>query len=230
MTLSTARTVGRGQHPLAGPRIDAAVRERRGHHREAERVDHDRALARSSARARRRGRRRGPRTRAAGAPIARLRWPVSRSDSKTAGSIANGRPAAPPSTSATIRSSAATPSAGAHQRRGGDRAGVDHRVERHAAARRERDRVEGVAGRLDPDPAAHRRLAEVVEDQPVGERLRDRLDGERLPAVADLVAGAVHGHQRDPEPGRVGEGQRRDVASRPRRPSSSRWRSWSRSR
>ena len=44
--------------------------------------------------------------------IARLRWPVSRSESKTTGSTASGRPAAA-ANSATIRSSAGTPSAGA---------------------------------------------------------------------------------------------------------------------
>jgi hypothetical protein len=98
----------------------------------------------------------------------------------------------------------------------GDRADVDHRVERQAGFRREAEGVEGLAGRLDADQPANRLLPEFLEREPVGQRLRDRLDREGPPRVPDLVDGAVASDEADPEPVRVGLGElgdvRRDVA------------------
>ena len=100
----------------------------------------------------------------------------------------------------------------AHETRRRDRAGVDHRIERPAALPVEADRVERVAARLDADLAHHRVAAVILEGERVHERLRDRLDGERLAGVADLVHVAVDRRDRDPEPARVGVRELRDVA------------------
>jgi hypothetical protein len=100
----------------------------------------------------------------------------------------------------------------AHQRRGGDGAGVDHRVHRPAGVRLEADRVERVARGLDADLAPHRLGALVLEGDAVDQRLGDRLDRERPARVADLVDLAVDGGDGDAEPGGVGLGQLGDVA------------------
>src|SRR5262249_15481076 len=69
--------------------------------------------------------------------------------------------------------------------------------------RREADRVEGVTARLDPDLRQHRRAAVVFEGQPVRQRLRDRLDGEGLAGVTDLVDVAVGRREADRGPIRI---------------------------
>ena len=144
-------------------------------------------------------------------PMARLRWPVRRSDSNTASSSARGRPAyaemAP-----TTRASRASGLSPVHQRGGGDGAGVDHRVHRPAGVRLQADGVEGVARRLDADLAPHLLGATVLEGDAVDQRLGDRLDRERLARRADLVDLAVDGGDGDAEPGGVGLGQLGDVA------------------
>ena len=75
----------------------------------------------------------------------------------------------------------------------------------------ERDRVERVAGRLDPDARGDGLRAEQVEREGVGQRLRDRLEREADPRVARLVHGAVDRRDRDPEERRVDVGELRDV-------------------
>ena len=68
------------------------------------------------------------------------------SDRLTRSSTSSGRPAKQPVGRFTRAGTGSRP----EQRRGGDRPGVDHRVRRV-----EQDRVERLAGRLDPDPCAH---------------------------------------------------------------------------
>ncbi len=102
-----------------------------------------------------------------------------------------------------------------HQRRRGDRAGVDHRVARagqvRSVFRLQADGVERVTRRLDADLGHDRVAAPVGQRQAVGERLGHRLDGERGARVADLVDVPVGGGHADPEALGVGAGQRRDV-------------------
>ena len=98
------------------------------------------------------------------------------------------------------------------QRRGGDGAGIDHRVERAVVALVEADRVERFAGGLDADPPQHLGMAPVLQRQAVDDRLGDRLDGEARLAVAGVVAEAVRGHERDREPVRVDRRELGDVA------------------
>jgi hypothetical protein len=94
---------------------------------------------------------------------------------------------------------------------GGDRARVHHGVRRNARLGRERDRVERVAARLDPDARADGLRAVQVERERVGQRLRDRLKREADPRVARLVHGAVDRRDHDPEERRVDVGELRDV-------------------
>ena len=92
-----------------------------------------------------------------------------------------------------------------------DRSGVDHRVEGRARVGMQADAVEPVPGRLHPDASMDLRLARRLEDERIGERLRQRLDRERPPRVADLVQGPVHRRDRDPERIGVGARELRDV-------------------
>jgi hypothetical protein len=99
----------------------------------------------------------------------------------------------------------------AHQRRGGDGARVDHRVQRPARAGLQADGVEGLAGGLDAHLGQHRVEPAVLQREPVGDGLGDGLHRKRPARFADLVDMPVHGGQRDAEPRRVGAGQLRDV-------------------
>ena len=92
------------------------------------------------------------------------------------------------------------------QGRSRDRARVDHRVGRCAGIRCEVDRVERVAARLDPDPLVHLLLSQPLEREGVRQRLRNRLQREGRPAVADLVQRSSGRGERDAE--RVGIGAR----------------------
>ena len=90
---STAWRRRRGQHALAGQRVDAAVGEGRGDHRQVAARRPRPSTGEVALERRRRGRRRWrpkPRSRWA---IARLRWPVARSESKTSSVDRSGRPA-----------------------------------------------------------------------------------------------------------------------------------------
>ena len=97
-----------------------------------------------------------------------------------------------------------------HERRGDDRPGVHHRVERPAAHVVEADRVERVAGGLGPDLGQHRLSTAVGQGQGVHERLGDRLDreGDEVPGGVDR---AIEGREAQPTRGGVGLGQLGDV-------------------
>ena len=143
--------------------------------------------------------------------MARLRWPVVRSDMKIALSMytlaarRSGRtwPAVRLMRSAKslpwIRSAVAIAPALTSGLNGRFDCFVEH------------DRVERLAGRLDADLLEHRLAAVVFERQPEHERLRDRLDAEQLLVVADVERLPVDGHDRDAEPIGVGQGQLGDV-------------------
>lgn len=74
-----------------------------------------------------------------------------------------------------------------HQRRSSDRTGVDHRIARPLGHRVETDLVEGFPRRFDVDLLRDGLRASVGEREGVGERFRNRLDGERQARVAHLV-------------------------------------------
>jgi len=82
---------------------------------------------------------------------------------------------------------------------GGDRARVDHRVERQARLRVELERVVGYARRLDVDACGDSLGTVAVERQREGHGLGDRLDREADARVAGLVALTVDGDQADAE-------------------------------
>jgi hypothetical protein len=69
----------------------------------------------------------------------------------------------------------------------GDRTRVDHGVERASGSCFEGDLVEGLPGRFDTDLGQDGVEAAIGQGQRVGERLGDRLDGERDLGVADAV-------------------------------------------
>jgi len=98
-----------------------------------------------------------------------------------------------------------------HQPGAGDGPGVDHRIDRTPRLRMQADRIEGLPARLHPDFGQHLGSRVVLEREPVNERLGDRLNGEKLTRLADLVDLAVDRRHRDAEVGRVGFGQLRDV-------------------
>ena len=85
--------------------------------------------------------------------MARLRSPVALSEAYTASSTSSSRPAKRPS-AARICSNASSPLARTDQPGAGDRAGIDHRIERMVVGV-EPDRVEGIARRFDADRAFH---------------------------------------------------------------------------
>ena len=65
--------------------------------------------------------------------------------------------------------------------------------------------------RLDSDLLQHLSSPRSFKRQAVGERLRNRLNREALPRVADLVDMPVDRDHRDPQPGWIGPRQLRDV-------------------
>ncbi len=97
------------------------------------------------------------------------------------------------------------------ERRGGDGAGVDHRVARPLGDRVEADLVERLARRLDVDLRRDRLLTAVGQRQGVGERLGHRLDGEGHSRVAHLVHVSVRGGEADAEALGFRGGELRDV-------------------
>ncbi len=80
----------------------------------------------------------------------------------------------------------------------GNRAGIHHRIER-LVVRREADRVEGFAARLNTDGRFDALRPEQVERESKHESFRDRLDREGHVAVADFVDVAVDGGDADAE-------------------------------
>ena len=93
----------------------------------------------------------------------------------------------------------------------GDCTSIDQRIARSTSLGLEADRVEGVAGRLDPDPAEHRGLTSIIQREPVGERLGHRLDREGVARIADLVHVPVARGDADAEPVRFDARKLRDV-------------------
>jgi hypothetical protein len=77
------------------------------------------------------------------------------------------------------------------------------------------DGIEGLARGLDTDAFQHAGLALVFQRQAVGQRLGDRLDGEGLARVADLVDMARRGGDADAEPVRVRPWPARGCSRRP---------------
>src|SRR6516162_4079230 len=73
----------------------------------------------------------------------------------------------------------------ADQAGAGNRAGIDHRIERMVFGI-EPDGIKGIAGGLDPDRALHLVGPERVEREREYEGFRDRLDREGYARVADL--------------------------------------------
>ena len=157
--------------------------------------------------------------------IARLRCPVTRSDSNTASSTSRARPAKPPYASST----AANDAPSATREEAVIAPAFTIAFDGTPRLGRERDRVERVAARLDPDARADGLRAVQVEREGVGQRLRDRLEREADPRVARLVDGAVDRRDRDPEERRIDVGELRDVR-RERAAASLPSRSWRSSR
>ena len=96
------------------------------------------------------------------------------------------------------------------ERRGEQRAGVDHGVRRPSRAALELDRVEGLARRFDADEV--QRVATGVEQgQREEERLDRRLHVEGNVGLGARADGAVRQHQREPAEIRVGRRELRDA-------------------
>ena len=68
-----------------------------------------------------------------------------------------------------------------HQRRRGNGAGVDHRVQRPAGARLQADGVEGIAGGFNADGLLHPGPAGVLQRHAVDQRFGHRLDRKAPP-------------------------------------------------
>jgi hypothetical protein len=96
------------------------------------------------------------------------------------------------------------------QSRARDRAGIDHRIERPVVVG-EPDRVESLAAGLNADRGGDALLPDRLERKGKHEGLGDRLNGERHGAVAGFIDVAIDGDERDPELGRIGSLQLRDV-------------------
>ncbi len=199
ITVSTFVTVSAVVARSPRHRVDAAVRERRGHHGKVAARRPGPNTGGGTDRARPPGRRAATveadaadgRWRGCGGRAAsRMRRPLSSTPGR---GRRGGRYAASSSLSARLAVALG------HQAGRRDGARVDHRVERLAGGRVERDRVERVARRLDADSLLDRFRAQLVEDQRVRERLRDRLDRELLTRVADLVNGTVDRDEADRE-------------------------------
>ena len=103
------------------------------------------------------------------------------------------------------------------QRRRHDGAGVDHRVT-WAAPGVDADLVERLPGRFHTDLGVRGHRAETTEHHRIGQRFRDRLDGELVVAVAARVGVPVVHAQREPVTVRVDGRQFRDVIGNLSRP------------
>jgi hypothetical protein len=80
-----------------------------------------------------------------------------------------------------------------------DRTGIDQGVLRAAGAGGDAELVERVAARLDAHPGVHDLPAQALEREAVGQRLRHRLDREQHARVAGLVDRAVDRGDADAE-------------------------------
>ena len=199
ITLSTSRTYSRGSASHAGDRIDRAVGQRRGHHRQVAAGRPGPSTAAGTARA-------SPRRRRSSMPSERIRYAVARLRSAlriSASNVAGSTTSSPLPAHATqhvehalerARRGRAPDQAGRRQR-----AGVDHGVERAVVVLVEDQRVERVAAGLDPHVPQDVLPAVVGEGQRVGEDLRDRLQRERDVPVPGVVHPAVHQGHTNPE-------------------------------
>ena len=88
---------------------------------------------------------------------------------------------------------------------------IDQRIERRTRLGLQADRVECVARGLDADFREHGVLAVLLQREPVGQRLGDGLDRERLAGIADFVDESVMRGDADAEPVGVGARELRDV-------------------
>ena len=88
---------------------------------------------------------------------------------------------------------------------------IDHRVERCPGFGLQANGVEGLARGLDPDPGQHVVLAPVLQRKAVGQGLGNRLDGESLTGISDLIDMAVARGNTNAKPTGVGFCQFRDV-------------------
>ena len=92
----------------------------------------------------------------------------------------------------------------------GDRAGIDHRIERPVVVGQP-DRIERLAARLDADRRRDALFADHFQRKREHERLGYRLDGERHGAVADFIDMAVDGDEADAEMRGIGPLQLGDI-------------------
>ena len=198
---------------LAGDRIDAAVRERRGDHGEVAALDRDRALAEVQ--------------------VERVVGPVDHTEAaQHVGHAAVAVPGvalraihrvvdlelAPRVARVGLQQARERVVDGLRdEARAGDRPGVDQRVARHSGERRDADLVERVAAGLHADATADGVRAQPLECEPIRQRLGHGLDRERGPRVADLVDRAVDRRDADTEERRIDARELGDVARRPRR-------------
>ena len=137
-----------GRHDLlAGHRIDAAIGQRRRHHREVARRDQDGALPEIHVEHRVEVAWITPRVaqEIGDRPVAVAGRPLG--GDRPRSSTSSSRPAKRPSVADAFEAAGAL---GLDQAGAGDRPGIDHRIERPVVAG-EPDRIEGVAGGLDAD-------------------------------------------------------------------------------
>ena len=98
------------------------------------------------------------------------------------------------------------------QARGGDGAGVDHRVGESLGSQLDRHhRVERQAGGVDAEPVADLAVPERLTHEREQERLGNALDRERVLAVTDAGDLPVHPRDGNAEEVRIGQRERRDV-------------------
>lgn len=99
-----------------------------------------------------------------------------------------------------------------HQQRvRSERPDVDHRVLGTAGVLLERELVERLPGRLDPDGPQHHLQAAIDDRGGVGEGLGDRLDCELRVRITGSVGAAERSGESQAELFRVGAGLLRDV-------------------
>lgn len=148
-----AAHVARGESPFAGARIDPVVGERRRHYRQIARIDQDRALPKVKIEVpvRRLLDHAGIQLKIGDGSVAVARFLFRSVDRFVDGELPAGK--------ALKQGDDPRPAVferrAADHRRRRDRTGVDHRVERPLAAFVEDDGIEGIAARLDTNPAQH---------------------------------------------------------------------------
>ncbi len=205
----TSRTADGGQDALAGQWLNAAIGERRRHHRQVATGDLDRTLgevnvegfvgvALNHARVQHHP---GDR------PVAVPGCLLGLEDDVVDGKLSAGKALEQRAHGLDARFDILA----LHQRGGGDRPRIDHGVERPVGYFVEDDRVEGVAGRFDADLGKRVFATIFGQHVAVDERLGDRLDREWLVDVSDAVDGSVDCRDHDAEVPWVGLRQLRNI-------------------